>query len=316
MEYMRTSNFAAHIGLDWGQIKALWPCASMVRDARGNMDITSPEAIDLAQNWSAFRRAAGGAGFGAGPWCGDCRALQICTWCCYPCIPPAWPTTEELLSLRSQERSGRWRPHPGLSGQASPSNCGVLQPDTVATRSLQFLTSERRALVDQHTAVVQSLTHWLKQVFPQVVRWFGDLSTPLVADLLPALADLAGTAKGQTQNLASIFAPAQLPQVPNGTRRLEEFRQAVPATDDPALLQTASYPFTTLSESWPSCGKDRRVDRQIAPHLSRPSRPLHHRVAAWGGTGAGAPPDCRCGVPAGAFRIGPQHGMLFWHSTR
>ena len=53
-----------------------------------------------------------------------------------------------------------------------------LQPDTVETRKLQFLTEERRKLVNQHTSESQRLIGWLKQIFPQILRirpvpWWG-----------------------------------------------------------------------------------------------------------------------------------------------
>jgi len=59
-----------------------------------------------------------------------------------------------------------------------------LKPDTVQTRLLQFLVEERRRLVDDITRYSNRLLAALKQTFPQVLKWFGDVSSPLVGDLL------------------------------------------------------------------------------------------------------------------------------------
>jgi hypothetical protein len=74
-----------------------------------------------------------------------------------------------------------------------------LGPDTVETRSLRFLTEQRRELVNQQTGQVQILTSWLKQVFPQILEWFDDVSTPLVGDLLKRWPELAKLMKARPE---------------------------------------------------------------------------------------------------------------------
>ena len=59
-----------------------------------------------------------------------------------------------------------------------------LQPDTVETRLLHFLVEERRRIVDEKTRQSNRLTDCLKMYFPQILRWFDDVTTPLVGDLL------------------------------------------------------------------------------------------------------------------------------------
>src|SRR5215472_8527771 len=59
-----------------------------------------------------------------------------------------------------------------------------LQPDTEETRLLQFLVEERRKLVDEKTRHSNRLTAALKLYFPQILHWFDDLNSSLVADLL------------------------------------------------------------------------------------------------------------------------------------
>lgn len=67
------------------------------------------------------------------------------------------------------------------------------EPDTVETRKLQFLSEERRGLVNQHTSQKQRLIHRLKQIFPQALDWFDDPACAMVCELLgqwPTLQDL------------------------------------------------------------------------------------------------------------------------------
>ena len=58
------------------------------------------------------------------------------------------------------------------------------QPDTVETRLLQFLVEERRRTVDEKTRQSNRLTDCLKLYYLQILRWFDDVTTPVVGDLL------------------------------------------------------------------------------------------------------------------------------------
>jgi transposase len=118
-----------------------------------------------------------------------------------------------------------------------PEQLRCLRPDTVETRSLQFLTEERRKLVDARTATLQSLIHWLKQVFPQIMRWFDDPGAPLVADLLLRWPTLQELQKAKPKTLLRFFHQHNCRSEERTQERLQQIRQAVPATDDPALLQ-------------------------------------------------------------------------------
>ncbi len=68
-----------------------------------------------------------------------------------------------------------------------------LQPDTVETRLLQILTEQRRRMVNEKTRQGLRLTDCWKTYFPQVLTWFGKVSSPLVGALLeqwPTLGEL------------------------------------------------------------------------------------------------------------------------------
>ena len=117
-----------------------------------------------------------------------------------------------------------------------PERLGCLEPDSVETRSLQFLVEERRKLVNQHTCQLQIVIHWLKQIFPQMLHWFSDLSTPLVQDFLKRWPELPKLQRASEKTLLKFFHEHNCRSEERIQQRLEEIGQAVPATHDAALL--------------------------------------------------------------------------------
>ena len=111
-----------------------------------------------------------------------------------------------------------------------------LDPDTEPMRLLQALVENRRKLVDQRTAVSNRLTALLKLYFPQILIWFDKLDSPLVADLLAAWPTLPQLQQASPARLQKFFRQHRC-QSAKTQQRLEQIRQAVPATADPAILQ-------------------------------------------------------------------------------
>lgn len=111
-----------------------------------------------------------------------------------------------------------------------------LDPDTEPMRLLQALVENRRKLVDQRTAVSNRLTALLKLYFPQILTWFDKLDSPLVADLLAAWPTLPQLQQASPARLQKFFRQHRC-QSAKTQQRLEQIRQAVPATADPAILQ-------------------------------------------------------------------------------
>ena len=118
-----------------------------------------------------------------------------------------------------------------------PDRLGCLEPDTVETRSLQFLVEERRSLVNHHTRELLILTHWLKQVFPQILQWFDNVSTPLVGDLLQRWPGLPELQKAKQKTLLQFFHEHNCRSEELLQQRLDEIGRAVAATNDAALLK-------------------------------------------------------------------------------
>lgn len=234
--------FAARIGLDWADQKHIW---SMLTEdgqrSHGELEQT-PEAIQvwaaqLAQRFPgrpiavALEQARG-------------AVIAILSKYAHLHLFPLHPNT--LAHYRKSVYPSGAKSDPSDAGLIleylvkHPEHLRGLQPDTVETRSLQFLVEERRKLVDQRTSEIQMLTNWLKQVFPQILRWFEDVSAPLVGDLLLRWPTLAQLQKASAGTLRKFFCDHNCRSQKRTEERLEEIRQAISATEDPALLKAGT----------------------------------------------------------------------------
>jgi len=241
------NSFAAYIGLDWADKKHYWSMQTGDgKRSRGELKHT-PEAIDA---WAAELSQR----FGGRP---VAIALEQARGALFATLSKY---AHLHLFIVDPSRLNHYRKSVSPSGAKSDLVDGDLildfqlkhpellrcqEPDTVETRSLQFLTEQRRALVNQHTCQVQVLTHWLKQVFPQMIAWFDDLSTPLVADLLQRWPELAKLKKARPETLLQFFHDHNCRSAERNQQRLEEIRTAVIATHDAALLKTANLVIQT-----------------------------------------------------------------------
>lgn len=243
----RAKSFAAYIGLDWADKKHNWTMQTADgKRSRGEL-LHTPEAIDA---WAAELAQR----FGGRPVAitlEQARGALIATLSKYGHLH---------LFIVDPSRLNYYRKSVSPSGAKSdpvdgdlildfqlkhPELVRYLAPDTVETRSLQFLTEQRRAVVNQHTRQVQILTHWLKQVFPQILAWFDDVSTPLVGDLLKRWPDLVKLKKARPETLLQFLHDHNCRSVERNQQRLNELRTAVAATHDTALLKTANLMIAT-----------------------------------------------------------------------
>jgi hypothetical protein len=239
--------FAARIGLDWADKKHFWTMLDEAgKKTRGQLENT-PEAIevwvmDLARRFGsrpvalALEQSRG-------------AVITVLSKYAHLVLFAIHPT-----SLADYRKS--FSPSGAKSDSVDgdlildylvkhPEQLRCLRPDTVETRMLQFLTQERRKLVDTHTATLQGLIHWLKQVFPQILQWFADPSTPLVADLLTRWPTLQGLKNASPKTLRKFYYQHNCRSEDQIQQRLEQLGHAIPATHDPAILQTAAVSIQT-----------------------------------------------------------------------
>lgn len=243
----QTQPFAAWIGLDWADQVHFWSMRSADgKLQRGQLDNT-PEAVELwaaelAQRFAcqpvavALEQARG-------------ALIAMLSKYAHVVLFPVHSTTAAHYRMsfspsgaKSDSRDGDLILDLLLK---HPERLRRLQPDTVETRRLQFLTEERRKLVNQHTSEVQRLTGWLKQVFPQILRWFDDAAAPVVGDLLLRWPTLRQLQKASPQTLLKFFHQHNCRSQERIQQRLAEIGQAVPATTDAALLETGTLCLQT-----------------------------------------------------------------------
>jgi transposase len=113
-----------------------------------------------------------------------------------------------------------------------------LDPDTVEMRLLQNLVENRRKLVDERTALSNRLTDLLKLYFPQILGWFNDVASAVVGDLLEQWPSLQDLQQVQPVKLEKFLHDHRCSEIPE---RLTQIRQAIAATHDRALLDSAPY---------------------------------------------------------------------------
>jgi transposase len=233
--------FAAHIGLDWADQKHVWSMRTGDGKQQSGALENTPEAVevwatDLAQRFGgqpvavALEQARG-------------AVLAKLTKYAHLVLFPVHPNT--LSNYRKAFYPSGAKSDPGDAALIlellclHPEKLRRLEPDTQETRRLQFLTEERRKLVNRHTSEKQRLIGWLKQVYPQILQWFADPSCELVGALLLRWPTLQALQKARPKTVQKFFHRHNCRSEERIEERLEQIGKAVPATLDAALLETA-----------------------------------------------------------------------------
>ena len=112
-----------------------------------------------------------------------------------------------------------------------------LKPDTVQTRLLQRLTEQRRLMVNDKTRQSNRLTACLKLYFPQILKWFDEVTSPLVGALLQQWPSLEELKRAHDGTLRKFFHQQNCRSQDRIQERIDAIRQAVPATADKAVLE-------------------------------------------------------------------------------
>jgi transposase len=120
-----------------------------------------------------------------------------------------------------------------------------LDPDTEPTRLVQHLVEGRRRLVNEKTRQKNRLTARLKLYFPQILQWFNEVDSALVGDLLERWPTLESWQKARPAAVRTFLTAHHCRGEERMEQRLEQIRQAVPATRDGALIE-ASVTFTKV----------------------------------------------------------------------
>ncbi len=87
-----------------------------------------------------------------------------------------------------------------------------LDPDTPETRTLQFLVEERRKFVHEKTRYSNRLTSHLKMYFPQVLEWFDEIGSNIVAEFLERWPDLDKLQRARPATIEAVLHRSQQPK--------------------------------------------------------------------------------------------------------
>ena len=115
-----------------------------------------------------------------------------------------------------------------------------LAPDTKEMRILQAQVENRRKLVDERTALANKLKDTLKISFPQVLRWFSDVSTEVVCDLLTRWPTLEDLRKARPATVEKFFQQHHCREE-SIRQRLDDIKNAVAATGDAAIVNPSRH---------------------------------------------------------------------------
>jgi len=161
------------------------------------------------------------------------------------------------------------------------------QPEDSATRKLQMLVTHRRAVVDERTGLTNRLQALLKQYFPQALELCGeDLWRPLATDFLLKWPTLQKVRKVKMATLMQFYYLRGSRSEKLIERRLQLIEQAVPLTDEPALLETFTLRVQLICRELKlvvAAIKD--YDRQIAEAFNaHPDREIFRNLPGAGPT--------------------------------
>jgi hypothetical protein len=232
--------FAALIAIDWADQKHVWAMEipGQTKSQTGSLSHT-PEAIDA---WAAELATR----FGGQPIAvalEQSRGPLVFMLTKYPhlIIYPVHCST--LANYRKSFRPSGAKDDP-IDAQLildilvrHRDKLRPLRPDTVETRTIQFLVEERRKLVYQKTACTNRLTSHLKMYFPQALDWFGELGSPIAVAFLERWPTLSDVQKSRSATIRKFYTSHNSRTGGDYLdKRIEEIRKAIPATHDEAVI--------------------------------------------------------------------------------
>lgn len=142
----------------------------------------------------------------------------------------------------------------------------VWKPDDQQTRTLGFLTEERRKAVDLGTKFLLRLQAALKLYFPQAIGWAGsDLASPLACDWLSKWPTLEAIQRAKPQTIRAFYYAHNCRRVDLVEGHLSAIATAQPLTQDAAVITAYQLTVRMLVQQLRALqGSIAEYDRQIA----------------------------------------------------
>lgn len=153
----------------------------------------------------------------------------------------------------------------------------VWAPQDSATRALQQLVLHRRAVVDERTGLSNRLIALLKQYFPQALTLCGeDLWRPLATSFLLKWPSLSAVRKARPATLKTFYHLHGSRSTKLLAERLALIEQAVPVTDEPALIASFGLRVQLIGRQLQQVHKTvKAFEEQIAQaYRAHPDQPI------------------------------------------
>jgi transposase len=120
------------------------------------------------------------------------------------------------------------------------------QPDTVETRTLQFLVEARRDWVDDRTRHINRLRANLKVVFPQCLEWFDRVDSVACLDLLSKWPTLQAFRAAKANQITAYLDRHRF-SIEKHQRIREAAEKALPTVTDAAVLEAGTLQIKALT---------------------------------------------------------------------
>jgi transposase len=122
-----------------------------------------------------------------------------------------------------------------------------IEDDT--TRTLQILTEKRRNAVNERTRLSNRLKAVLKQYFPLALEVAGDsLATVIACNFLQRWISLESLKRARAKTICDFYTKHGCRQIRVIDSRLKAIKQATPLTVDPVIIETSSMEVRMLTD--------------------------------------------------------------------
>jgi len=267
-------NWAAFLALDWADQKHAWSllAAGEQQPERGWVDNT-PEAIEEWMN--GWRRRFGDGRIAV---CLEqSRGSVVYLLGKYPQLE-LFPAPAAMVARLRQAF------HPS-GAKDDPSDADLqltlllkhgaqlrpLPKDQPAIVLLRLLVEDRRRLVNERTRQKNRLTSWLKSYYPQLLRWFSDISSPMALGFLKRWPSLQQVQRAHPGTLHRFFQDYRGKKPGFVAEGAAAVYAAIAATQDESVIEACSRAAQVqagLIESLNAAidGYDQRIEELVTAH--------------------------------------------------
>ncbi len=112
----------------------------------------------------------------------------------------------------------------------------VIEPESVAIRTLAQLVEYRRGLVQNSVDLSNKMTASLKNYYPQALEWFGEKDSMIFCDFIEKWPSLALVKKARKQTLLDFFNSHNSHYAGINNARITSIKEAMPLTEDKGVI--------------------------------------------------------------------------------